>query len=437
MGQTLAAFDSALKDVYGPRIEEELNLVNPLTDFIEENDSADWTGRQVTYPIHVSRNEGVGAGGEGDPLPAAGNQGYANVKIAEKFNYGRIELTGQVIKSSLQSKGAFTRAMDAEIKGLVKDLANDRERQFFGSGTGVLALVNGAQCMTNSVTLTIDSPFGIAPTTNGARFINPNMTIAVLDAITATTIEGTITVSSMGSSTGSTIVLSGTQSVTFSDNARLVRCKVVTGVSVTGAKNNFGNEVMGLLGIFDDGTYANTLSNINRTTYPVFKSPVISLGGALSLDAIQRGIDASDEIGGGDFGSNGVFFTEYSVRREYLKLLQPDRRYSGADLTSPDGGTKKAALKKGGEITYGDRPWRIARKAPYGTLFGFLKGSVTRYIHVRGEWADEDERIFRNVAGYDKWEAFYRIFDNLHSDRPNEGFRIDGITATVVVNHNY
>ena len=29
-GQTLSAFDDVLKDVYGPRIEEQLNMVNKL-----------------------------------------------------------------------------------------------------------------------------------------------------------------------------------------------------------------------------------------------------------------------------------------------------------------------------------------------------------------------------------------------------------------------
>ena len=435
MGQTLTGFDAALKEVYGPRIEEQLNIVNPLSEWIDENDSSDWTGREVTYPIHVSRNQGVGSSGEGDPLPAAGSQGYAQVKIAEKFNYGRIELTGQVIKSSLQSKGAFTRAMESEVKGLVRDLANERERQCFGAGNGVLCLINATYSTTSGSTVTVDSPFGVTPTTNGTRFLYKAAYYAVITTGT-TTVEGTFTVGNTMSSTGISVVASAISTgVTFTDNAYVVRNKLVTGVSTAGAHNSLNNEPMGLLGIIDDGTYANTLSNINRTTYPVFKSTVISSVGALNLDVIQRGIDAADQLGGGDFGSNGVFFCGYDTRREYLKLLQPDRRYSGADLMAPDGGTKKAALKGGGEITYGNRPWKVSKAAPYGTLFGMLKGSVTRYIHVRGEWADEDERIFRNVAGYDKWEAFYRIFDNYHSDRPNECFRLDGITTTVQVIH--
>jgi hypothetical protein len=432
MPQNLANFDAVLKDVYGPQIEEQLSLVNKLQDQIEENDSADWTGRQVTYPIHVSRNEGVGASAEGARLPVAGAQGYATVKIPEKFNYGRIELTAQVIKSSLSNKGAFARAMDSELKGMVRDLANDRERQMFGSGTGVLGLINGTQSVSATTNVNVDSPFGMGITANGARFLNPGMTIAVI-APASNTVEGTFTVAAGGISiTGGVVTITGTKATTFSDNGRMVRYNPDV---PDGTTNNFGNEVMGLLGLFDDGTYVNILHNVNRTTYPVFKSAVINVNGTITSDIIQRLIDATDELGGGDFARNGVFFCHHSVRREYLKLLDSPRRYTGADLRHPDASPTDLSLRKGGEITYATRPWITAKHCPYGTLFGFLKGSVTRYIHVRGEWADEDGAILRNVSNYDKWEAFYRIFDNLATDRPNDGFRADNITATVDVRH--
>lgn len=434
MPQNLANFDAVLKDVYGPQIEEQLSMVNKLSDHIEENDSADWTGRQVMYPIHVGRNEGVGASAEGARLPVAGAQQYTTVKIPEKFNYGRIELTAQVIKSSLSNKGAFARAMDSELKGMVRDLANDRERQAFGSGTGILGLINGTQSISATTTLAVDSPFGYAITTNGARFLNPGMTIAVL-APAAGTVEGTFTVAAGGVAvSGSTITTTGTKATTFSDNGRMVRYNPDV---PDGTTNNFGNETMGITGLFDDGTYVNILHNVNRTNYPVFKSAVINVAGTISSDIIQRLIDATDELGGGDFARNGVFFCHHSVRREYLKLLDSPRRYTGADLDHPDAAPTNLSLKKGGEITYATRPWITAKHCPYGTLYGFLKGSVTRYIHVRGEWADEDGAILRNVSNYDKWEAFYRIFDNLHTDRPNDGFRADNITATVDVRHVY
>ena len=432
-GLDLSAFDKVLKDVYGPAIQEQLNQLNVFSDFIEEDDSVTWTGRQVRYPIHISRNQGVGAATEGSRLPRAGAQGYAEIIIPCKFNYGRIRLTAQVIKQSMSDRGAFTRAMESEMTGIVRDLANDLERQRWGSGTGVLALVNGQQNFSATTWVAVDSNYGMSGVANGARFLNPNMTVVVLDPTTDSTIEATMTVVAIGS-TGSYFTIGATTDTTLSDNARIVRYNVDVAAGTT---NNLNYESMGLLGLIDDGTYCNTMHNVNRTTYPIFKSPVISSVGALSLDVIQRGCDATDELGKGNFGQNGHLFSHHSVRREYLKLLGYDRRYTGADLRSPDGGTKQAALKRGGEITYGDRPWHVAKHCPYGTLFGILKGSVVRYALVKGEWADEDGRILRNVFDYDTWDAFYRIWDNLHTDRPNDGFRLDGINATIAVNHIY
>lgn len=406
--------------------------MNVLADWIDENDAADWTGRQVIYPIHVARNKGIGANAEGEPLPDAGNQSYATVKIPEKYNYGRIELTAQAIKSSTTNKGAFARAMDSEMKGLVRDLANDRERQFFGAGTGVLCLASVA--VNNGTTFTVDSPFGVTPTTNGGRFIQPGGTYVGIDPTTDTTIEDTFTVTTAWTNPD---ILTASAAVTLSDNARIVRWASPTN-DAAGAYNPLGHEVTGLLGLIDDGTYLNTLHNINRTTYPIFKSKVITAVGALSLDVIQRGVDAIDELGGGNFGQEGVMFCHHSLRREYLKLLQADRRYTGADLGKPDGGTRAAAVGKAGIITYGDRPMLTAKHCPYGTLFGFLRGSIVRYVHVRGEWADEDGAILQRLVGYDKFEAYYRIFDELHTDRPNDGFRLDGVTVTVgTPNHIY
>jgi len=423
--QTLTGFDAALKDVYGPRIEEQLSIANVLTDWIDTNDAAEWTGRRVVYPIHVGRNEGVGANAEGEPLPDATHQDFASVAIPERYNYGRIQLTMQAIKSSTTNKGAFARAMENEMTGLVRDLGNDRERQSFGAGSGVLCLA--AAAATNVATLSIDSPFGVTPTTNGGRFIKPGHSYIAIDPATDTVIEDTFTVTTAWTDPD---ILTMTAAVTITNNARIVHWSSPT-LDPGGIFSPLGHEVTGLLGLIDNGTYVRTLHGIDRVVWPIFRSTVFAGAGALSLDLIQRGVDAIDELGGGNFGQNGVMFCHHSVRREYLKLLQADRRYTGADLGKPDGGTRNAAVGKAGIITYGDRPMLTAKHCPYGTLFGFLKDSIVRYVHVKGEWADEDGAILARITGYDIYEAYYRIFDELHTDRPNDGFRIDGITATL------
>lgn len=432
-GMDLTLFDKVLKDVYGPAIQEQLSLMNVFSDFVEENETATWTGRQVRYPIHIGRNQGVGAAPENQALPVAGKQQYAEVVIPAKYNYGRVRLTAQVIKQSLTDRGAFERAMESEMTGLVRDLANDMERQRFSAGTGVLALVNGTITDTTTATFAVDSPYGVSAVVNGCRFLNPGMTVAVIDPVTDATVEGTFTVNTINAA-GTVVTMTAALGVGLSNNARIVRWN---SADATGATNNLGHESMGLLGLIDDGTYVGTLHGVNRTTYPIFKSPVIGSIATLELDEIQQGVDAVDELGKGDFGANGVFFCHHSVRRAYLSLLTADRQYTSGMPVKMDGGVAHAGIKRAGEITYGDRPWRIAKHAPYNMLFGILKGSLTRYILVKGEWADDDGTVLRNVFGYDVWDGFYRLWDELHTDRPNDGFRLDGITAVPTINHIY
>ena len=35
----------------------------------------------------------------------------------------------------------------------------------------------------------------------------------------------------------------------------------------------------------------------------------------------------------------------------------------------------------------------------------------------------------------DEWEGAYRMWQNFHNEYPNKSFRLDGVTATVVVSH--
>jgi hypothetical protein len=151
----------------------------------------------------------------------------------------------------------------------------------------------------------------------------------------------------------------------------------------TAAGHSYNAEPEGMLAGIDDGTYVSTYHNISRTTYPIMKSYVVTGVGPLSLDALQQPLDAlSIQVG------KGVDFLacEHAVRRAYLALLEPDRRYTGADLSSPDGGTSAAKKPTKKTITYGDIPFMVDRDAPYGMLFGINKesGSATSSSRASG-----------------------------------------------------
>jgi hypothetical protein len=149
---------------------------------------------------------------------------------------------------------------------------------------------------------------------------------------------------------------------------------------------------------------------------------VVTGVGALSLDAIQQPIDAvSIKVG----AQIDFFGAEHAVRRAYLTLLETDRRYTGADLMSPDGGTKAAKKPTGKNITYGDIPIVVDRDAPYRMLFGVNKASWTRYVEDEGSWADDEGHVLKWVPEYDQYTAFFYIFDNFHCQAPNRNFRME------------
>ena len=412
-GQDTVAYDEVLKVIYEGGIRELIPTKVRTLEMFQDKNAKDWGGRWVEYPARVGRNQGSGWASEMGNLPAAGRQRYTDVRIPMRYQYGRIQLSGQVIKASQGAKAAFASAMEQEMQGIIKDMTSDRGRAIMGDGRGVLALVNGTS---TGSTVTVDAPGGVAGAVNGARFLNPGMVLAGINpatgAIRANTVHTVATVAATGLTYTATAAVAG-----ITDNDYLVRAQhpTITDVADTGYQKEF----MGLLGLVDDGTYVATLHNVNRTTHPLYSSAVIPTVGALSADVLQRAIDLSDERGDGEISD---LIMHHSVRRSYLAMVEGDRRYMGADLMSPDAGTNAARKRR---ITFGSIPITEEKYAPYGMIFAVDKSGFSRYTLVAGEWADEDGAVLARVGtgatAVDAFEAYYRIWDNFHNDYPSPG----------------
>lgn len=425
MAETLTALDGLLKDVYSDVIREQISTFDDVQEVFEKQAAEDiqWEGRQAIECSVMSYNEGVGAIAENANLPTAGNFDPQNFKIPMRYLYGSFEMTKQMMESAKTSKGAFKNATKTSFETLVKNMKRERARMLWGYGGGILALVNGA--VSASTTVTVDAPGNIAGATGGARFLRKGQIIVISNDGTAVTAVRTITaVAAAGTS------ITVDSSMSCDDNARIYKISTASSSAMTDSGN--AKEPMGLLGMVDDGTYVGTFHNLSRTTYPQLKSRVESSVGALSLDALQRNFDVASQLGDGEISHLAC---HHAVRRAYLTLLEADRRYSGADLKSPDGGTK--AVKRGQYVTFGDIPIIESRNAPYGSMFGLDKSTFRRYVQVDGEWADDSGAILRQTSGKDTWNAFYRLWENYHCGRPNANFRMDGITASSIYVASY
>lgn len=423
-GTDLAQWDPLFKDDYGPAIQNQLNDENQIQSFMEEEVLGDdFTGRQKVVPIKVGRNWSVGSIGAGGALPQQGRSSWEQFKIPIRDVYGRVGFERFVIEQSRSKKGSWAQVIPQEMDGLVEDIAFRRNVMGWLYGSGILARASGAH--TAATTITAKDPGNVTGTINTTRYLfgdaTSGMFVAFLNPSTPSIIEGYGTITSVNAN--------GTQftvdtPITCSANALIVMAQNLTQVS-------YNKEPEGLLAGIDDGTYVATYHNLSRSTHPILRSYVVSGVGALSLDAIQQPIDAiSIRVGRGI----DLYLCEHSVRRAYLTLLEMDRRYTGADLMSPDGGTKAAKQPTGRKaITYGDIPIWADRDAPFGMMFGVNKGSWVRYTLAKGQWADDEGHVLKWVSGFDQWTAFWYTLENYHCMFPARNFRMEGITVNQLV----
>lgn len=414
---TTAGFDAALKDVYQGPIRYQLNKETRLLDLFTKGDVSqyEWEGRQMVLSLQKGRNAGVKATAEGGLLPTAGHQSYANLKIPMAFIEGRIELTAQVMKASRSDKGSFARAMETEQKGLVNDIARQRNRMLAGFGQGTLATIASG---TTSATQQLANPGGVSGTTNVTRFVKANTVVAITD-VTGATVRGIFTVSSVSEPN---VTLSGSVTTTTGD---LVSLGATDGTS---NQSSFNLEPMGVLGIVDSTTYTSTIFTLDRSqaANAFFRSNILSNVGALSPDLLQRGIDNAEEVSGQVVNQ---FIAHPSVRREVLKLTDADRRYTMQYLMKPDAGTAAGGFKT--DLTFNQIPIKIDKDFAYGTLVAVNTDHLFWVPETEGEWADEDGNILFRVQNKDNFEARYRLFENFFSDQGNAHLRLDGVTATV------
>lgn len=422
-GSDLTQWDPLLKDDYAPAIVNQLQEENNILKFMESEAPDDtWVGRKKIIPIKIGRNYSGGSIAAGGRLPAAGRSAYKDFEVPMRNTYGRVGFERNVILQSRNKKGSWQQVIPTEMESLSEALAFHRNRVCWGYGSGILALVNGAQ--TADTTIEVDAPGNVAGSVMGNRYLygdaTSGMFVAFLDA--SNNVQGTATITSVAAA-GTSIGVD--TAITCDDNAKIV-------IAQSATQNSYNLEPEGFLAGIDDGTYVTTYHNLSRSTYPLLQSYVATAVGALSLDAIQQPIDAvSIRVG----ATIDFFGAEHAVRRAYLALLETDRRYTGADLMSPDGGTKAAKKPTGKNITYGDIPFVIDRDAPYRMLFGVNKGSWTRYVEEEGSWADDEGHVLKWVPEYDQYTAFFSVFENFHNQTPNKNFRMEGLDVNQLVVH--
>lgn len=429
MPADLSTMAPLMKEDYGVGLKNQLADETPMVDMFEREDNATWEGREHVEAIHVNRNRGVYASAEGGAQPTAGSQQIENLRIPIRYIHGSIRITTQLIKASRSNKGSFARGMQLEMDRLLDDLRVQRLFYLWHDGRGVRALLNGDPGTTTTITL--DGPGGVAGPDHGNRFLNVGDNVVAIDPATGTLRAGGTRRLTAIAAGGATATISAAADGAWADNDFIVRAAGAD-ASIALSNTEWQHPPMGMLGLIDNGTFVNSYFSQSRTAFPILQSTIITGVGGLSADILQRAQDVTLQVGN---CKTAYHLTHPDTRRAYLTIMENDRRYTGPALRNPDLGT--VAFKGGynSGLAFGEVPIAVDPHCPYGFWFGFDNRSAVRYVMSDGEWADEDGAVLRAATAVDTWDATYRIYENFALLRPNQSFRLSGISTTFVIAH--
>ena len=372
MGTTMATANAILKELYEPKIREQLANWNRVTKRMEEsaeNITSEAGGKYVVFAVHTKRNQGIGARNEMEALPVAQNQGFTTARVQMAYLYGSIRLSGQTFELAASNAQAFANVVDQEVSGVQTDLKRDTNRQYFGTSLGTIMTASATYTTTNTI-----------PTTYTPPSLEIGEVVDVYDA------------------TGVTLKASGRNITAIVPNTSIT----VDGATFSGVATDIvvraGNVSREMIGFQDIVKASGILYNIDPASFPVWASTVNNNGG--TLRALSEGlmIKLVDDIytKGGD---TTVLWTTLGVRRAYFNLLTQQRRYT--DNKQFDGGFSGLAFT----TDRGDIPLMTDIDAPPSTILALNEKQITIYRPQDWSWMDRDGSRFIRVSGFDAYDA--------------------------------
>jgi hypothetical protein len=414
-GQNLAIANVILKDVYGD-INEQINNATPALDGIKSSarNITQVGGLGVKFVAHGGRNTGIGARGEDEDLPEAGNQQYVDGQTGLKSFYGSVRLTGQVMAQASQNYQTFADVTSEEIERIRDDIAKDQNRQIFGDGTGTLAKVKTANSSA-AATLALDS----------VKYLHVGMRVDVL--LAASLGNATPTPAHTAGYVTITAINKTTKVVTFDRNLAssvTVGSAVVRSNSTSSTQvNNWKKEWSGFGALISDTT---ALHGIDPATTPAWAAHTMDI----SSSGVAQQITEEDMIGmvttiAEDGDKPDVIWTDHGSWNGYWKALQDRRRYvNKVDL---EGGNRGLGFA----TEFGDLPFKADFDAPEGKMWFVNQKKINLNTNRGWEWIDEDGSKWKQVPRRDAFIAYLRSYSELSTYRRNTHGVISGIASGI------
>jgi hypothetical protein len=392
MPATMATIDAIAKEVYQGKIQNQLQEEAVGYKRIERSSSgveSQVGGKYVTFPLRIRRNAGIGYRAELESLPVGGQQGYISVRVALKYGYGRLRLSGQTMELATENYQAFANAMDLEMTYLKGDIGKDTNRVFYGDGLGTLATLTAGSVGANTATVA------------STQYLEVGQQIDIVAPV-----GGVATVSNrqITAIVGLVITFDGAPATPVTTNI-VVR---------TG---NWNREPQGLASIVKA---SGTLFNVDPTVQPIWKS--IDNNNAGTPRALSEGlmIKMTDDVRVNG-GKTSLILTSLGVRRAYFNLLSQQRRYT--NTKDFDGGLTGLAFNNGREIPVIEDP-----DAPPGKMWFLDEKDFKIYRDKDWSFLQKDGSVWKWVHDFDAYECVLKQYWELGIASRNDQGILQDIT---------
>lgn len=405
---TRSTADSVLKEFYLPGIRSILNNELFLLSQVESN-SEDIEGRRAVLAINTGRNQGIGARAEMGTLPDAGHQTYNEERIALKYNYGRIQLSGPVIRSMGSDRGSFTRAIQSETQGVTRDLRNDINRQLYAGTVGTIATLSAAAAG-NTATVTPTA------TSTQMRQLQVGMYIDIGTAANPTATASNRQITSVNVAAGTFVFSGAAQAITVGD--------IVTRTGSGGT----GTAQKEITGLATQVAATGALWNIDPANVPNWASYVDGNAGTNRAVTESMFIKASQEVNINSGEEINLWVTSAGVTRAYGNLLQSLRRfnnpvqlrggYAGLDLSNINQGSTGSSTVA----------MVFDKDCQANTAYGITSRRFQWYKMSDWEFMEEDGAVLARVPNVDAYEGTLFLYSEFATDGRNAHAKIADLT---------
>ena len=397
MSTTLAALDGLLKRHYSGNYVS--NQQNFIPDFImtlpkatEKQGGEDGAFR---FSVNLQRSQNGGAQNENESFRANETATRKQSTIAAKINIWAVEITGFALTMSKSQVDAFVSGLESEFEDKLTSMKKDMNRQAFGTGNGVLTLVNGA---VSSTAVVVDS----------VQYFFPGMKIDIFNAAGTIKDADAVVISSINEGT---LTLTMASSVTVENNGIIVRQKVKDNEATD------GKEIMGMFGLTDDGTEFTTFQGLSRSTFDIWKGSITDAASAtITNDFLQRAIDKGERRSGRGIDS---IVSHRNQRRQYLNLVTPQKRFNDDNL---DAGFKT--------LDWNGMAWKVSHDCQREVVYAYPKKDCQRYEAHAIKLDDTEGKTLHRISRSDVFEAYYKHYGNIGTKYPASIVRLDNL-ATV------